>query len=321
LKVLVTGGAGFIGSATCACLAHAGFHQIVFDNLSTGHTDNVRWGPLEVGDVCDRSRVSAVLSLHRPNAIIHFAASAYVGESTVDPEKYFRNNVNGMLNLLSAARAAGVKFIVFSSSCATYGTPPQLPITEDSPQVPTNPYGRTKLAGEWMLRDFASAYGLRFVALRYFNAAGADTENGLTERHDPETHAIPRILMAASRRIPHFEIFGNDHSTPDGTCIRDYVHVRDLAEAHVSALRHLLGGGQSLALNLGTGRGTSINEILGEVEEVFGVTVPTLVKPRREGDPAALVADASQARAILGFDPVRSNLKTILTSAGPSFGL
>lgn len=321
MKVLVTGGAGFIGSATCACLAQAGYLPVTFDNLSTGHADNVRWGPLEQGDLADRAHIGAVLAAHRPLAVIHFAASAYVGESTADPEKYFANNVAGMLNLLSAMRETGVGRIVFSSSCATYGTPPALPIHEDSPQVPTNPYGRTKLAGEWMLRDFAGAYGLAFAALRYFNAAGADVENGLSERHDPETHAIPRVLMAATGRLPSFDIYGTDFPTPDGTGIRDYIHVRDLAEAHVAALRHLLEERGNIALNLGTGRGTSIRDIIGAVETLFGVRVPVNTRPRREGDPAELVADPSAARAVLGFAAQRSDLATILTSAAVHYGL
>jgi len=302
-------------------MAAAGFEPVTFDNLSTGHADNVRWGPLEIGDLRDRARIAAAIDAHRPRAVVHFAASAYVGESTVDPELYFTNNVAGMLNLLSAMRAADVGTIVFSSSCATYGAPAQLPITEDCPQVPTNPYGRTKLAGEWMLRDFASAYGLRAVALRYFNAAGADVEMGLAERHDPETHAIPRVLMAATGRLERFEVFGDDHPTPDGTCVRDYIHVCDLADAHVAALRHLLDGGPDLAVNLGTGRGTSVREILSAVEHLFGVRVPAVTKPRRVGDPAALVADPGLARRTLAFTADRSDLTTILTTAAHQYGL
>ncbi len=321
MKVLVTGGAGFIGSTTCAALARVGLVPVSFDNLSTGHADNMRWGPLERGDLRDRARIATALAEHRPQAVIHFAASAYVGESIADPETYFTNNVAGMLNLLSAMREAGVGRIVFSSSCATYGTPPSLPIREDSPQIPTNPYGRTKLAGEWMLRDFAAAYGLAFAALRYFNAAGADIENGLAERHDPETHAIPRILMAATGRLSTFEIYGTDFPTRDGTGIRDYIHVRDLAEAHVAALRHLLDARDNIALNLGTGRGASIREIIGAVETLFRVRVPVMTCPRRPGDPAELVADPSAARAVLGFTAQRSDLSTILTSAAVHYGL
>ncbi len=321
MKVLITGGAGFIGSATCAALARVGFVPVTFDNLSTGHADNVRWGPLERGDLLDRARIAAVMAAHRPQAVIHFAASAYVGESTLDPEGYFTNNVVGMLNLLSAMRETGLLRIVFSSSCATYGSPLVLPIGEECQQVPTNPYGRTKLAGEWMLRDFASAYHLAYVALRYFNAAGADIENGLAERHDPETHAIPRILMAAAGRVPQFDVFGDDHPTPDGTCIRDYIHICDLADAHVCALHRLLAGGTDLAVNLGTGHGTSVRQILTAVEDLFGRAVPVVIRPRRTGDPAALVADPSLARKELGFEASRSDLGTILGSAAHQYGL
>jgi UDP-arabinose 4-epimerase len=321
LKVIVTGGAGFIGSSTCACLAAAGVVPVTIDDLSTGHADNVRWGPHEPVDLLNAASLSQVVRDHAPVAIIHFAASAYVGESTVDPEKYFRNNVGGTLNLLSTARMAGIRHVVFSSSCATYGVPDALPITEDTPQVPINPYGRTKLAGEWMLRDFALAYGLSTVSLRYFNAAGADVENGLFERHDPETHLIPRVLMAAAGTIPAIEVFGTDYPTPDGTCIRDYIHVRDLARAHVMALRFLLEGGGNVALNLGTGRGTSVRDILSAVERLSGRPVPVTFRARREGDPAELVADPALARRVLGFEASQSDLDTIIRSASAGFGL
>jgi UDP-arabinose 4-epimerase len=313
--ILVTGGAGFIGSSTCAALARAGFAPVTLDNLSTGHADSVRWGPLEQCDIRDRQRVEQALAKHKPNAIIHFAASAYVGESVGSPQKYYDANVSGMLTLLSAANDAGISKIVFSSSCATYGTPAHIPISEDTPQSPINPYGRTKLVGEWMLRDFSVAYGLRYAALRYFNAAGADVENGLSERHDPETHLIPRVLMAATGRLPRLDVFGDDYNTPDGTCVRDYIHVRDLAEAHVAAVRYLLNGGASVALNLGTGRGSSVREILRAVEQTLKLTVPVNILPRRPGDPAILIADPSRAHRIIDFRPRFSELETILASA------
>lgn len=321
MNIILTGGAGFIGSSTAAALASAGFVPVTLDNLSTGHADNVRWGPLEKVDLLDVEGVAAVFAQHAPAAVIHFAASAYVGESVVDPETYYRNNVAGMLNLLAAARRMDVKRVVFSSSCATYGIPGALPIMEDTPQVPINPYGRTKLAGEWLLRDFAAAYGFLTVALRYFNAAGADVENGLSERHDPETHLIPRVLMASAGMIPLIEVYGTDYPTPDGTCIRDYIHVRDLARAHVLALRYLLDGGQTVSLNLGTGRGTSVREILSAVENLTGRPVPVAYKPRRVGDPAELVAAPGLAKRVLHFQATQSDLDTILRSASGGFGL
>lgn len=315
MKILVTGGAGFIGSSTCAALARAGFSPVTLDNLSTGHADAVRWGPLELCDIRDRQRLDQILAVHNPVAIVHFAASAYVGESVENPQKYYDANVSGMLTLLNAAKDAGIARIVFSSSCATYGTPAHIPISEDTPQSPINPYGRTKLVGEWMLQDFSAAYGLSFAALRYFNAAGADVENGLSERHDPETHLIPRVLMAATGRLPRLDVFGDDYDTPDGTCIRDYIHVRDLAEAHVAAVRYLLSGGGSVSLNLGMGRGVSVRQILRAVEQKLKVAVPVDVLPRRPGDPAILIADPSRAKRIINFQPQLSDLETILESA------
>lgn len=317
--ILVTGGAGFIGSSTCAALARAGFTPVTLDNLSTGHADAVRWGPLEQCDIRDRQRLDQVMAAHKPDAIIHFAASAYVGESVEDPKKYYDANVAGMLSLMSAARDAGISRIVFSSSCATYGTPAIVPINEDTPQSPINPYGRTKLIGEWMLQDFSAAYGLSFAALRYFNAAGVDVENGLFERHDPETHLIPRVLMAATGSLPTLDVFGDDYDTPDGTCVRDFIHVLDLAEAHVAALTYLMQGGSSVALNLGTGRGTSIWQIIHAVEQALSTTIPVRILPRRSGDPAILIADPTRARATIGFDPRFSDLESILGSAASAF--
>lgn len=320
-RILVTGGAGFIGSHTCKLLHREGFDPIVYDNLSTGNRTSVRWGPLIEADICDTAKLQASLEAHAPRMVIHFAASAYVGESVVEPEKYYRNNVAGMVSLLTACRAAGVDGIIFSSSCATYGIPQSLPITEDQPQNPISPYGRSKLIGEQMLKDFAHAYGTRYAILRYFNACGADPDGELGEWHEPETHLIPRALLAASGRIPELEIFGDDYETEDGTCVRDYVHVWDLAKAHVGAARHLLSGGDNIALNLGSGRGSSIRQILDSIEHTTRRKVPISIRPRREGDPAALYSDASRMRETLGIEASMSDLDTIMRTAAPFFGL
>lgn len=317
-SVLVTGGAGFIGSHACKALKAAGFTPIAFDNLSTGHARAVRFGPLVQGDVRDAGAVAAALRAHNACAIIHFAASAYVGESMRDPGLYYDNNLGGMIGLLKGARDAGVNKIVFSSSCATYGTPAQLPIAEDCPQNPINPYGRTKLICELMLRDHAVAHGLRFVALRYFNAAGADLEGELGEHHDPETHLIPLALRAAAGHGT-LQVFGTDYPTPDGTCIRDYIHVADLARAHVLALSHLLNGGDSLAVNLGTGQGLSVRQIIAGIEALTGAVLPVHWGPRRPGDPPSLTADPALAFERLGFRTESSDLASILRSAAPWF--
>jgi UDP-arabinose 4-epimerase len=318
-SLLVTGGAGFIGSHTCKQLAREGFLPVAYDNLSTGHRESVRWGPLVEGDIGDTESLIATLRLHQPQAVIHFAASAYVGESVSEPAKYYRNNVEGTLSLLEACRATGVTNVIFSSSCATYGQPGAMPIGESTAQAPINPYGRTKLIGEQMLDDYAHAYGLRYAALRYFNAAGADPEGELGEWHDPETHLIPRALMAAFGHIPYLEVFGDDHETPDGTCVRDYIHVADLARAHVLAARHLIAGGESLKLNLGSGRGSSIREVLDAIAQVVGRPVPAVYRARRAGDPAELFTDAALARELLGFSAERSDLDTIVRTALPWF--
>ncbi|MBZ7923405.1 UDP-glucose 4-epimerase GalE [Ensifer adhaerens] len=319
--VLVTGGAGFIGSHTCKRLAQKGFAPVVYDNLSTGHRDSVRWGPLVEGDLEDTERLATAIRTHRPECVIHFAASAYVGESVEDPGKYYRNNVAGSITLLEACRATGLRRIVFSSSCATYGVPQRLPITEDTDQFPINPYGRTKLMIELMLGDYARAYDFRSVALRYFNAAGADPEGQLRERHDPETHLIPRALMAAAGEIERLDIFGDDYATPDGTCIRDYIHVTDLADAHVAAVDYLRDGGEVLRANLGSGHGTSIRQVLEAIDRVTGRRVPVRLLPRRPGDPPVLYADSSRARQRLGFRPTLSDIETIIRTAAPGFGL
>ncbi|MBD3802344.1 MAG: UDP-glucose 4-epimerase GalE [Thioclava sp.] len=320
-KILVTGGAGYIGSHCCKALAKAGREPVVYDDLSRGHADAVRWGPLVVGDMRDRALLEKTLAEHRIGAVIHFAALAYVGESVGTPEHYYDVNLGGMTALLEAAEAVGVDKIVFSSSCATYGTPERLPISEDLPQAPINPYGRTKLVCEWMLQDAQVAHGLRYAALRYFNAAGADPEGEIGERHDPETHLIPLVLMAASGQAGPVKIFGTDYPTPDGTCIRDYIHVDDLARAHLLALDHLEAGGESVKLNLGTGRGASIHEVVAAVERVTGRKVPHELAPRRPGDPAELTADPSKAAEVLGFTARYRDLDEIVAHAAPWFGL
>lgn len=314
-RILVTGGAGYIGSHTCKALAKAGYEPVTFDNLSRGHRFAVKWGPLVVGDIRDAEALSAALATYRPEGVIHFAALAYVGESVENPSVYYDVNVAGTRTLLEALRRAGDASIVFSSSCATYGMAERLPITEDLPQAPINPYGRTKLIGEQMLADFDRAHGLRYAALRYFNAAGADTEGELGEHHDPETHLIPRALMAAAGTVPALEIFGGDYPTPDGTCIRDFIHVDDLADAHVRAIGALAGGAASACMNLGTGHGISIREILTAIADVTGREVPTVVRDRRPGDPPELYADASRAFDLLGFKPLHSNTATIIETA------
>lgn len=319
--ILVTGGAGFIGSHTCKLLRAQGYTPVVYDNLSTGHREAVKFGPFVHGDICDGAAMRRALAAWAPEAIIHFAASAYVGESVMEPDRYYQNNVVGLLQVLDAMKLCGVTKIVFSSSCATYGIPDQLPISETIPQRPINPYGETKLIGERILRDYAHAFGLKAVMLRYFNAAGADRDGVLRERHDPETHLIPRALMAAAGTITHLDVFGDDYPTPDGTCVRDYIHVEDLADGHLRALRHLDTAAGCAAFNLGTGTGTSIREIIASIETIFRVTIPVRTLPRRPGDPASLYADATLAGTVLGFAPLFSDLDTIVTTAGRTFGL
>ncbi|WP_029352326.1 UDP-glucose 4-epimerase GalE [Bosea sp. 117] len=314
-RILVTGGAGYIGSHTCKALAAGGFEPVTFDNLSTGHRDAVRWGPFVHGDILDSRAVAAALTAHGVEAVIHFAARAYVGESVAEPANYYRTNVAGTLSLLDACRQTNMRRIVFSSSCATYGIPDTLPIAETTAQRPISPYGRTKLFAEAMLADEAAAYGLRYVALRYFNAAGADPDRELGERHDPETHLVPLAILAAMGFNRTLTVFGDDYDTADGTCVRDYIHVSDLARAHVLALRHLLDGGGSLALNLGSGHGASILDVMSTIRRVLNRPVPVEIHPRRPGDPPALYADIAQARASIGFVPELSDIETIVATA------
>jgi UDP-arabinose 4-epimerase len=319
--ILVTGGAGFIGSHICKALSRAGMIPVTYDNLSTGHADSVRWGPLIRAELADAAALRRTLAEFSPDCVIHCGANAYVGESVDMPRKYYRNNVVGSLTLLEACLDQDIDRIVFSSSCATYGVPASLPIREESPQHPVNPYGRTKLIFEMALEDFAAAYGIRFAALRYFNAAGADPDGELAERHHPETHLIPRALLAAAGRLERLDIFGTDYATEDGTCVRDYVHVSDLAQAHLAAVNHLMAGGGSLSVNLGSGRGTSVREILEAIYRASGREVPVNYRARRAGDPPVLFANTARAKAELGFSPVFSDIDTIIRTAGPTFGL
>lgn len=319
--ILVTGGAGYIGSHTCKLLSAAGYLPVVFDNLSRGNERSVAWGPLVVGDIRDRNALQQAIGTYQPKAIIHFAALAYVGESVHEPAEYYSTNVSGTIAVLDAARASSIENIIFSSSCATYGVPETLPIRETSSQNPISPYGRTKLMGEQIIGDYASAYGMKYAILRYFNACGADPDGELGEWHTPETHLIPRVLMAASGLIDEIEVFGADYDTSDGTCVRDYIHVSDLARAHLKALVHLESGGESLSVNLGTGRGVSIKEILQAVTRMTSKSVPTVFRPRRPGDPAELYADPAKAREHLDFMPELSDIDTIVRTAAPFFGL
>jgi UDP-arabinose 4-epimerase len=314
-SVLVTGGAGYVGSHACKALAGAGYVPVAYDNLSRGHREAVRWGPLVEADLADHAALVGALRTHSVDAVMHFAAFAYVGESVADPEVYYRNNVGGTLVLLAAMREAGIHAIVFSSTCAVYGVPEAVPMREGAPLSPVNPYGETKLAIERMLHWYGRAYGLRFAALRYFNAAGAEPAGEIGEDHEPETHLIPLAIRAALGQSGPVEIFGTDYPTADGTAVRDYIHVADLAEAHVRALDRLAAGGASAAVNLGTGRGSSVLAVLDAVERIGGRPVPRQAAPRRPGDPPELVADPSLAATLLGWRATRSDLDTIVGTA------
>ena len=315
MRVLVTGGAGYIGSHTAKVLARAGFEPIVLDNLSTGHRWAVKWGPLIEGDLGDSTLIRDVIKTHRIQAVIHFAGLAYVGESMQRPQQYFRNNVTYTLRLLDAMTDMWVKHIVFSSSCATYGVSASVPIGEEHVQTPINPYGESKRMVERILAWYGEAYGLRWTALRYFNAAGADPDGELGEDHSPETHLIPLAIQAALGEKPALQIYGTDYPTPDGTAVRDYTHVMDLAGAHVAALRHMLRSQENAAINLGTGNGHSVREVVAAVERVSGRRVPTREARRRAGDPPVLVARCSRATELLNWRPRHSNLEMIVRTA------
>lgn len=315
VSILVTGGAGYIGAHTCKALAEQGFIPVVYDNLVNGHREAVRWGPFIEGGLSDYDLLDKVIKEHSIQAVIHFAAFAYVGESMREPGDYFRNNVANSLTLLEAMRDNDVNTIVFSSTCAVYGVPAVLPIDETSPQCPVNPYGESKLFVERMLHWFGTAHGMRAVCLRYFNAAGADPDGEIGEDHDPETHLVPLVIEAAMGTRASIDIYGTDYETPDGTAIRDYIHVTDLADAHVRAIRHLRSGGDNLHLNLGTGHGHSVREVIDAVTRYSGATISVRECPRRPGDPAELVADATRVKDVLGWVPRWSSLEQIVETA------
>ena len=313
--VLITGGAGYVGSHTCKALAAMGYLPVSLDNLIYGHAWAVQWGPLIKGDIADSLVLDQIFSDYRPKAVIHFAAYAYVGESVEHPAKYYQNNVAGSISLLEAMRRHGCKNIIFSSSCSTYGMPLQVPIPETHPQHPINPYGRTKLMMEQIIRDYGSAYGIRYAILRYFNAAGADPGGQIGEDHDPETHLIPLLLQTLQGRRDYTEVYGTDYNTPDGTAIRDYIHVTDLAGAHFLALKYLTQSGQNLCVNLGTGHGTSVMEVIQAVQQVTGKPVAYRTVGRRPGDPPVLVANAEQAVSLLGWRPDFIDIQAIISTA------
>ena len=314
-SILVTGGAGYIGSHTCKALSAVGLTPVTYDNLARGNPEAVKWGALEIGELGDGARLRAAIARHRPAAVVHFAALAYVGESNENPATYYWNNVGGTASLLNAMREESVKHMVFSSSCAIYGAPEVVPITEESPQAPINPYGVTKMICERMLRECAAVTPLNFMALRYFNAAGADPDGEIGECHVPETHIIPLLLDAAAGASKSFTIFGDDYPTADGTCVRDFVHVTDLADAHVKAVRALLDGAESTALNIGSGRGWSVRELVDSARRITSSDIPVNVGPRRPGDPPILIADPARARFRLGWRPRYSDLATQLAQA------
>ena len=314
-NILVTGGAGYIGSHTAKALSRAGYRPVTYDSLVYGHRHAVKWGPFIEGDIADTAKLERVIKDEAIDAVVHFAAFAYVGESVTKPEIYFQNNVVGSLSLLDAMRHTGVKPIVFSSTCATYGMPDRMPITEDTLQRPINPYGETKLMIERALAWYGPAHDIRSVSLRYFNACGADPEGEIGEEHDPETHLIPLILDAALGKRAAIDVFGTDYPTPDGTAVRDYIHVQDLADAHVKALAYLFAGGETTQVNLGTGTGNSVREVIDAVERVTGRTVPKREVARRAGDPPELVADPSKANSLLGWQPAMSDIDSIIRTA------
>lgn len=314
-QVLVTGGAGYIGSHACKALAAAGYVPVTFDNLAYGHEWAVRWGPFVRGDILDRVALDAAINAWQPIAIMHFAAFAYVGESVENPGKYYRNNVAGSLNVLEAMRDHGIDKFIFSSSCATYGVPDTVPIPEGHRQRPINPYGSSKLMIEQMLRDFDAAHGLRSISLRYFNAAGADPEGEAGEAHDPETHLIPLVLDAAAGVRPEIVVYGDDYDTPDGTCIRDYIHVTDLANAHVLALSSLEAGAATTAFNLGNGHGFSVKDVIDTARAVTGRDISVRFGARRAGDPPRLVGDATRIRKDLGWESEHADLAEMIDTA------
>jgi len=314
-NLLVTGGAGYIGSQTCKLLHQNDYLPVSYDNLIYGHRESVQWGPLVVGDIGDVDKLQKVFDKYKPEAVIHFAAFAYVGESVQNPGKYYKNNVSGTINLLEVMRKSGCANIIFSSTCATYGVPDCLPLNENSSQHPVNPYGKTKLMIEQMLEDYEKAYGIKYISLRYFNAAGADPDGSLGEDHDPETHLIPLTIEAALGKRTAIEVYGTDYSTADGTAVRDYIHVADLAMAHLLSFEYLQSHNTSDVFNLGTGIGTSVQEVVNVVEKISKRQVPVVYGERRDGDPPILVASAEKAKDVLGWEPCHSDIDSIVKDA------
>lgn len=313
--ILIVGGAGYIGSHINKMLTENGYETVVFDNLSYGHEDFVKWGSLERGDLGNIESIREVFRKYQINAVMHFAAFAYVGESVEDPQKYYQNNVCNTLNLLQVMLEFDVKKLVFSSTCATYGSPIEIPITENHPQNPINPYGKGKLMVETVLKDYSDAYNFNYVSLRYFNAAGADPDAEIGENHDPETHLIPLILDAASGIRENIQIFGTDYDTEDGTCIRDYIHVTDLADAHLKALKYLENGGKSDYFNLGNGNGFSVQEVIDRAKQVTGKQILAIEAERRAGDPPILVGSSDKIRNVLNWKPKYNDLTAIIETA------
>jgi UDP-arabinose 4-epimerase len=313
--ILVTGGAGYIGSHACKALHEAGFSPVAYDNLSTGHAYAVKWGPFVQGDLSDKAKLSQTIQSYHPKAVLHFAADAIVSDSMADPGKYYRNNVAGSLSLLEAMRDHKIPYLVFSSTCATYGHPEFTPITEDHRQAPISPYGRSKWMIEQMIGDFESAHGIFSVNLRYFNVAGADLATEIGENHTPETHLIPSVILAALGMRPEIVVYGTDFPSRDGTAVRDYVHVQDLADAHVAALKWLFANQKSVSINLGTGTGYSVLEIVDAVQKFCGKQIPVRLEKRRDGDPSFLTADNAKAKELLGWTPRLSSLPILIESA------
>lgn len=313
--ILVVGGAGYIGSHTNKALNAAGYKTVVFDNLSTGHRRLVRWGKFFKGDLANPLALARCFEKYDIDAVMHFAAFTAVGESVVNPAKFYSNNVSNTINLLNAMKHAGVKKMVFSSSAAVYGEPVKVPITENHPLLPLNPYGRTKLVMEQAMADYSAAYGLNYIALRYFNAAGADPECETGEDHSHETHLIPLVLDAAAGVRKEIYVFGSNYDTPDGTCLRDYIHVSDLAQAHIMALRHINRSGISGGFNLGNGKGFSVLDVIKVAKKVTGKDISIKMAARRAGDPASLVASSARIKKMLGWSPRYSDLETIITHA------
>ena len=313
--ILIAGGAGYIGSHANKLFNQRGFDTVVFDNLVYGHRSFVKWGDFVLGDLADREQLRLCFSKYPIEAVMHFCAFTYVGESVTDPAKYYRNNVINTVNLLDTMREFNVRYFIFSSTCATYGVPQFIPLTEEHPQSPINSYGWSKFMIERILKDYDSAYGIKHVNLRYFNAAGADPDADVGEKHDPETHLIPLILDVAAGKKADVKIYGTDYETADGTCIRDYIHVTDLSDAHILALNYLRNGGPSDSFNLGNGSGFSVRDVIKTVEEVTGHAIPCVEVARRAGDPPVLIGSAKKAREVLKWSPQFADLKTIVETA------